>query len=157
MLDREIKIDGVAFENIPEELLNNIVYALEEGSKILCTATYGQSFAPFTAIVAGENVLLKAHAEDDADECFKKAQKRVKKTKDARSYAFCYDGFVETEEGEQDAIIAEGAIVGMNTGFAISMPYVKFGSELDGSVRYEFDKGMVFLGEAPNFFISDKS
>ena len=152
MQDRDIRIDNVDFEDIPTDLLNNIVYALEEGQKILTSATYGQSFAPFTAIVAGNNVLLEAHSSDDADESFKKARKKVRKTKDAKSYAFCYDGFIESETGEQDAIISEGGLAKNKKGFAISMPYTKSGSEADGSVRYSFDSGMVFLGEAPNFF-----
>ena len=152
MQDRDIRIDEVEFEDIPEELLNNIVYALEEGKKILESATHGQSFAPFTAIVDGKNVLLEAHTSEDADGSFKKAQKKVKKTKDAKSYAFCYDGFVETEDGEQDAIISEGGLAGETKGFAISMPYTKNGSDAGGTVKYSFDAGMVFLGEAPNFF-----
>ena len=153
MQERDIKIDNVEFEDIPEELLNNIVYALEEGKKILQSATHGQSFAPFTAIVDGKNVLLEAHSSEDADGSFKKARKKVRKTEKAKSYAFCYDGFVETEDGEQDAIISEGGLAGETIGFAISMPYTKSGSDADGSVKYSFESGMVFLGEAPNFFV----
>ena len=152
MQDREINIENVEFEDVPEELLNNIVYALEEGQKILESATHGQSFAPFTAIVDGKNVLLEAHTSEDSDGSFKKAKKKVRKTEGAKSYAFCYDGFVETEDGEQDAIISEGGLRGDVRGFAISMPYVKSGSDAEGTVKYSFKKGMVFLGEAPNFF-----
>ena len=152
MQDRDIKIDDVEFSDVPEELLNNIVYALEEGKKILMSATHGQSFAPFTAIVDGKNVLLEAHTSEDADGSFKKASKKVRKTKEAKSYAFCYDGFVETEDGEQDAIISEGGLAGEEKGFAISVPYVKSGSDAEGTVEYNFEAGMVFLGEAPNFF-----
>lgn len=152
MQDRDIKIDNVELADVPEDLLNNIVYALEEGGKILETATHGQSFAPFTAIVVGEEVFLESFDSEDADVAFKKAQKKVKKKKGAISYAFCYDGFVETEEGERDAVIAEGAKPDSECGFAIAMPYEMKGNAEKGKAKFEFNDGKIFLGEAPNFF-----
>ncbi len=152
MQDRDIKIDNVALSDVPEDLLNNIVYALEEGKKILETATHGQSFAPFTAIVVGEEVYLESYDSEDADVAFEKAHKKVKKKKGAISYAFCYDGFVETEDGERDAVIAEGAKPDSECGFAIAMPYEMKGKAEKGKAKFEFNDGSVFLGEAPNFF-----
>ena len=162
MQDRDIKIENVELADVPEDLLNNIVYALEEGKKILETATHGQSFAPFTAIVVGDEVYLESYAPKDthesldmseyADVTFEKAQKKVKKKKGAISYAFCYDGFIETEDGEKDAIVAEGAKPKGETGFAIAMPYVMKGNAKKGKTKYEFNDGKIFLGEAPNFF-----
>ncbi len=152
MQDRDIKLGDVEFEDIPENLTNNIVYALGEGKKILETAVHGEGFAPFTAIVAGDQVLMEAYVADDADDAFNAAVDKVKSTEGAVSYAFCYDGFVETEAGERDVVICEGALPGEETGFAIALPYRTSGDPDKGELAFNFDKELIFLGEAPNFF-----
>lgn len=152
MQDRDIKLGDVEYEDIPENLTNNLVYALEEGKKILETAVHGESFAPFTAIVVGDEVLMEAHIAENADEAFDRAFDKVRSTENAISYAFCYDGFVETDNGEKDVVICEGALPGEKTGFAIALPYKATGDAEKGQLSFDFENELIFLGEAPNFF-----
>lgn len=152
MEDREIDVNITEVPEIGDELLDNLVYALEEGKKIMLTAVHGESFAPFTAIVQGENVLMEAHIADDADVAFDAARAKVKAAQDAKSYAFCYDGFVETEQGDFDAIISEGGLAGTTEGHAIGLLYKTSGNADAGELKFEFVGDVVYLGSAPNFF-----
>lgn len=152
MEEREIDVQITEVPEIGEELIDNLVYALEEGKKIMLTAVHGESFAPFTAIVQGENVLMEAHIADDADAAFDAAIAKVKSTEGAKSYAFCYDGFVETDEGDFDCIISEGGLSGTQEGHAIGLMYKTSGDADAGELEFEFIGDIVYLGSAPNFF-----
>ena len=37
--------------------------------------------------------------------------------------AFCYDGYIETDDGVKDALIAEGGVPGADEGYAIAYLY----------------------------------
>lgn len=151
MLDREVNIDGADESQIPEELMENLVYALEEGKKVLESATHGESFAPFTAIVVDDKVYMQPYPQETADESFDLAEKCVADTENLKTYAFCYDGFIETDTGKKDAIIAEGGVSGSEVGHAIALIYEQSCDEETEITTYAFPNDTFYLGFAPNF------
>ena len=129
-----------------DELLNAVlVAALEEAKKKLQA---GQDLIPFTALAKGDKLLLETHPAEDVEQCFESAEKLVSSSKDVDAYAFCYDGFVETEEGDQDVIIAEGGLPGAEEGHALGYFYTLPEDE-DGNI--EIESVPVYIGPAPNF------
>lgn len=151
MLEREVKIEGVDVSDIEDELVENLIYAIEEGKKVLLSATKGESFAPFSAIVIDDKVYLQPYPQETPEESFDLAEKTVRESCDLKTYAFCYDGFIETEEGKRDAIIAEGGLGGSKVGHAIALIYEQNCASDDEDVTYEFPGNIFYLGLAPNF------
>lgn len=151
MEDRIIESDITEVPAIPEDLMENLVYALEEGKKILVAASHGESFAPFTATVALDKVFIESYACDDPEESFEMARTRIENSKGMVSYALCYDGFVDSENSDYDAIIAEGGMPGSEEGYAIAQIYKSSGDPEKGDVSYEFRGEAIYLGPSPNF------
>ena len=95
-----------------------------------------KELVPFTALAVGDTLFIETHPADDVDECFKMAQHTVQNARGAQAYAFCYDGYVDTDEGELDAIIAEGGIPGEMSGHAVAYLYtVKENSGSEGGAE----------------------
>ena len=69
----------------------------------------------------------------------------------AEAYALCYDGYIETDDGTVDAVIAEGGIPGADTGYAICYIY-----EMGDGDSVTFEEEPAYVGEAPNFMIALK-
>ena len=67
----------------------------------------------------------------------------------AAAYALCYDGYIETDDGVKDAIIAEGGVPGEDEGYAVSYLY-----ETDDEGNLTFEEEPAYVGEAPNFMIA---
>jgi hypothetical protein len=65
----------------------------------------------------------------------------VEGARGATAYAFCYDGYLDTEEGMKDCIIAEGGLPGASEAYAFGYIY-----DEDG-----INKDIVYIGPAPNF------
>lgn len=150
MIDRQIKnCDDLS--QIDDLLAENLAYALSQGKEILEEAKHGESFAPFTAIVLRDKVFLDPFSFEDAEASFEAASKLVSRAKGATSYAFCYDGFIETDEGCKDAIIVEGGLPSQEVGHAIAQIYEQSGDCEKGEVAYEFLENVAYLGESPNF------
>lgn len=155
MIDRVVDVNITEFPEISEELRYNLQVALSEGMRVLTEAKNDESFAPFTAIVVGDEILFNPYSADDAEDAFAEAIATVKNTENAKSYAFCYDGFIETEEGTKDAVIAEGGLANVEEGHAIAQLYTKSGDADSGTVDYEFMNKCGYLGAAPNFFAEE--
>ena len=64
----------------------------------------------------------------------------------ARAYAFCYDGYLELDDGDADALIAEGGLPGASEGYAVGLMY---NVNADGSI--DFEDEVYYIGPAPNF------
>ena len=145
MADRVVEDADVEVPEIPELLENAIVFALEEAREKL---ENGEDLVPFTALVVKDNLFIETHPGETAEECFNMARHTVQHAAGAGAYVLCYDGYVETDDGDVDAIIAEGGVPGEDYGYAAGILYEE---GADGAL--EFDEEISYIGKAPNFMI----
>lgn len=108
-----------------------------------------EQLVPFTALAVGETLFIETHPADDSDACFRMARHTVQNARGALAYAFCYDGYVETDDGQLDAIIAEGGMPGDPAGHAVGFLYTVEGEGEELEFRTEDQPS--YIGEAPNF------
>lgn len=147
MADREV---GRAVDEAPEidETLEAVLLAaLNEAKKKLLA---GDEVVPFTALAVGETLFIETHPGETVEYCFKEAERTVSHAVGASAYAFCYDGYVETDEGTRDILIAEGGVPGEPEGYAVGYLYTIPESE-DGECEVEDEP--VYIGPAPNFMM----
>lgn len=147
MDDRVIESSETEVPEIPEILEKVMLFVLEEAKEKM---NQEAEVVPFTALVVKENLFMETHPGDSADECFQSAKHTVEGARGADAYAFCYDGYVETDAGTKDALIAEGGVPGEDTGMAIGFLY----SLVDE--KPVFEEEAAYIGEAPNFMASLK-
>jgi hypothetical protein len=100
-----------------------------------------EDIIPFTGLAVKENLFIETHPADSAEECFALARREVQGARGATAYAFCYDGYIETDEGVKDCIIAEGGLPGAEEAYAFGYIYDDEG----------INKEIVYIGPAPNF------
>lgn len=143
MADRVVENSSADVPEIPELLEQVILYALDEGKEKL---SQGAELVPFTALAVKENLFIETHPGESAEACFAAAEHTVRGARGAGAYALCYDGYVETDDGTKDAVIAEGGIPGEHDGFAVAYLYTD-----DGEGNLTFEEEPAFIGEAPNF------
>lgn len=143
MTDREVCTHATSVPQMPELLERVLLYALDEGKQRLMA---GEDIVPFTTLVVRDSVFLETHPGESAEECFNLAQHTVEGARGANAYALCYDGFIETDAGTKDAVIAEGGMPGAPEGYAIGCLYTQ--EEGEAPV---FDTSPSYIGEAPNF------
>ena len=92
-----------------ESTLAAVDEAFDEAEQKL---TQGGTLDPFTVLVTDEGYELDDHPGETPEECFASAGKLVKES-GASAYAFCYDGYVELDDGtERNALICEAADAG---------------------------------------------
>ena len=143
MTDRVIENGEVEVPEIPETLEKVLLFALDEAKQKMLQ---GADVIPFTALVVKDNLFIETHPGDDSQECFAAAKHTVEGARGAEAYALCYDGYIETDGGELDALIAEGGIPGEEAGYAICYLY-----EMDEEGKVAFEDEPAYVGEAPNF------
>lgn len=143
MADRTVESSDVEVPEIPEILEKVLLCSLEEAKEKLAG---GADIIPFTSLVVKENLFIENHPADSAEECFALARHTVEHARGALAYSFCYDGYVEVDEGSRDAVIAEGGIPGEETGYAVGYLY-----EMDEDGKVTFEEEPAYIGEAPNF------
>ncbi|MBQ9067788.1 MAG: hypothetical protein IJ131_01830 [Eggerthellaceae bacterium] len=146
MADRtidEMPTNVPEFEGILEAVL---LQALDVGREKMES---GEELVPFTALAIGDKLVIETHPGDDAEQCFAAAQHTVQNVRGAAAYAFCYDGYVETNTGELDAIIAEGGVPGAMEGHAIGCLYTTEGE--GDNFKVKMDERPLYIGTAPNF------
>lgn len=144
--DRNIENASTEVPEIPDELERVLVFALDEAKEKI---EGGEDVIPFTTLVVKDNLFIESHPGDSAEECFEAAEKNVRGARGADCYAFCYDGYIETDDGVKDALIAEGGVPGEDTGYAVSYLY-----EMDEEGNVTFEEEPAYVGEAPNFMIA---
>lgn len=142
MTDRVDDVMELEVPEIPEDLEKIMVMALEEGRAKM---EAGELLVPFTAVVVKESLFIESHPGDDADECFEAAIRNLEAAKGASAYAFCYDGFVDGDEGEIDCIIAEGGLPGQEESFVIG--YVYEADEDDNLVSLDDEPVFIDMGD----------
>ena len=140
MADRNIENASTEVPEIPDELERVLVFALDEAKEKI---EGGEDVIPFTTLVVKDNLFIESHPGDSAEECFEAAEKNVRGARGADCYAFCYDGYIETDDGVKDALIAEGGVPGAEEGYAIAYLY-----EVDDEGTYTFESEAADLAEA---------
>ena len=146
MADRMVESSDVEVPEIPETLEKVLLFTLDEAKGKMES---GEDVVPFTALVVKENLFMESHPGESADECFNFARHTVEHARGAEAYALCYDGYIEVDDGEKDALIAEGGVPGGDHGYAVGYLY-EVGE--DGAVTFEAEPA--YIGEAPNFMIA---
>lgn len=144
MADRNVESDTIGVPKLDETLEILLLQVIEEAQQRM---EGGEDVVPFTALLVGDSVFEETH-NGTTDECFASAQKTVEGAEGARAYAFCYDGYIETDDGDKDAIIAEGGIPGEKDGVAVGLLYDASGEETT------FEEEVCYIAEAPNFLAS---
>lgn len=142
MADRVIENNETEVPEIPEILEKVMLFALDEAREKM---TQGNEIVPFTTLVIKENLFIESHPGETAEDCFNEARRTVEGARGAQAYAFCYDGYIDTDAGVQDAIIAEGGLPGEDEGMAIGLLYKTIGETIVP------EEEPAYIGSAPNF------
>lgn len=135
-----------AVENVPEipELVERVLLtALDEGKQKMLQAG---EVCPFTMLVVKDNLFIETHPGEGPEQCFAAARHTVEGARGGDAYAFCYDGYVETDDGNKDVLIAEGGLPGERIAYAVGYVY-----EYDADGKPVFEEDAAYIGEAPNF------
>ena len=134
MADRNVESDELGVPQIDETLEILLLQAIEEAQDRM---EAGSEVVPFTALLNGETVTEDTHT-GTTEECFESARKTVEAATGARAYVLCYDGYIDTDAGRKDAIIAEGGTADGGKGVAVCLMYeegndvLTFDEEVDG-------------------------
>lgn len=135
--------------DIPESAQKIIGHALDKAKTQLESE---KMFAPFTAVLVKDQVLAEMHPGDTPQECINLARHAVEGMRGASAYAFCYDGYVDTNQGMKDAIVAEGGVPGSDEGYALAYMYTIDGTDENGSpTSISVDATPTYIGAAENF------
>ena len=95
MADRVVGNQDNEVPEIPEILEKVMLFSLDEAKQKL---TQSNEVVPFTALAVKENLFIESHPGDSSEECYNLAQHTVEGARGADAYAFCYDGYVETDD-----------------------------------------------------------
>lgn len=108
----------------------------------------GEEFVPFTVVVEGEQLFEETYPLDDVVSCRANVEANVKSSSTfSTHYAFCYDGFLMTDDGQLDAIIVECAERDMEQAYVIGLLYRQ---EEDGA--YTFEDMPAYLDKVETFY-----
>ena len=129
-----------------ETLETILAYAIDEARQKLVELG---SFEPFTIVAEGDNLYVESHP-GDIDQVRTNAIDTIKTASSfAQYYAFCYDGYIDTDAGTLDAIIVECAERDQETAFAIAQIYTVEDAD-DGTLVFEDE--LAYVGEAEMYF-----
>ena len=145
-MSEEGKIEDAAYEQgqeIPEVLLKVLLYCIEDAKKRLGP---GEDLVPFTALAVKETLFSEDQEASSPEECYEKAMRTVSNARGATAYGFCYDGYINTDAGYVDALIAEGGLPGDEHGYAIGLIY-----SFDTHKNREYSDTANFVGIVDNF------
>lgn len=149
MADRVVESSDDQVPEIPEVLEKVLLFSLDEAKEKLMQSN---EVVPFTSLVVKDNLFIESHPGETVDACFAAAQHTVQHAQGAQAYSFCYDGYVEIDEGAKDALVAEGGVPGADQGFAVGYLYEQ---NEDGTITFEEEPA--YIGHAPNFMIALKA
>lgn len=131
---------------IPLLLENVLRYSLNQARDRMLE---GEQIEPFTALAVGDTLFFEVQEGATPEDCFAAARATVSGAKGARTYGFCYDGFVDTDMGRTDALIAQGGMPGEPYGHAIGLTY-KIGE--DGKPKFRNEP--IYVGPCQNYMLS---
>ena len=119
--------------DLPQDVLDAVDYSFREAQEYL---TSGAGLAPFTVTLVDDGMEVADHSADTADDVYRSV--RALLTQDMPSgYTLCYDGYVETDDGQMDAIVVEAAARGDAMAYTLAMLYTVD----DGAYIFEPDYG----------------
>lgn len=129
-----------------DDILERITfYCLDEAQTKL---EAGDELTPFTVIVDGDQMFEENFPGDDVVSCRHAAESNVKSSSAVSThYAFCYDGFLMTDDGQLDAIIVECATTEMERAYVIARLYYR--QEGDTLV---FDETPAYVDDVDTFY-----
>ena len=139
MAERMVDPEATAPEEDIDDVLKTVIRAVLDEAAGRMEA--GEEVVPFTGLAVKENLCIETHPGDDVEECFLAARREVEGARGATAYAFCYDGYIETEDGMRDALIAEGGLPGEEQAYAFGYLYDDKG----------INREITYIGPAPNF------
>ena len=128
---------------LPGVLEHILRYCLKDAQE---TLQAGNEVVPFSAMAAGQTLFCEQHSFDSPEACFADARHTVEHARGSQGYGFCYDGYVDTDEGRKDALIAQGGVPGDPQGYAIGLVYT-IGE--DGSFTFEDEP--IYVGSCENY------
>jgi len=133
--------------NSEEILARTILYALEEAAEKLRQSS---GFDPFTILIKGEELYIEEHPGETEEESCTSARRSVSSMGlICDAYVFCYDGFVELDEGQNDALIVEYA----NKEDEQAQINIRLYQVSDD--EYVFDESLYQVGEGQSYFDSN--
>lgn len=149
---------GVLVDRVPEipEPVEMVMgHSLDKGKAML---EEDKGITPFTAVLVKDKVLIEMHPGSTPQQCIAMARHAVEGMKGAVSYAFCYDGYIDTNQGTKDAIIAEGGAPGSSEGYMLAYLYEIEGVDEDGRPKsVKVNAKPVYVGKADNLMADLKN
>lgn len=131
---------------IPLLLENVLRYSLNNARDRMLA---GEQIEPFTALAVGDTLFFEVQDGATPEDRFAAARATVSGARGARTYGFCYDGFVDLETGRADALIAQGGMPGEPYGHAIGLIY-----KVDGEGNYKFHNEPIYVGPCQNYLLT---
>ena len=121
MSERVVESSVDEVPEMPEILEKVLLFSLDRAKTKM---EAGEDIIPFTSLAVKETLFMESHPAEDEQGCFNLARHTVEHARGAQAYSFCYDGYVETDDGTHDALIAEGGESGGHVGDASTMALV---------------------------------
>ena len=112
-------MDQVSLQ-VSDNTVKAMEYAFEEAKQRL--TSMHQSFDPFTVTVVDEGLEVNDHPAATPTSV-RESVKMLLAQDMPEGYALCYDGYVETDDGQQDAVIVEVADRGASDAFILALLY----------------------------------
>lgn len=140
-MSEELQEETLEVDDVLEKI---IFYCIDEAKAKI---DVGEDCTPFTVVVDGEQMFVESHPGDDVEACRNSALHTVKSSSTfASHYAFCYDGFLMTDNGQYDAVIVECAEANMEQAHVIALLYQENGEDV------QYEEQPVFVDSTESFF-----
>ena len=130
---------------IPGVLESVLRYCLKDARERM---EKGEQVAPFSALAVKDKLFMEEHNAETVAECFDSARKTVQNAKGADAYGFCYDGYIDLDDGRADCLIAEGGVPGAEYGHAIGLRY-----SYDADGKPVFTDEPIYVSKALNYML----
>lgn len=128
--------------DISERLSRAVDFAFKEAQEQLSS---GAGLAPFTVTVVDDGLEINDQSGNAVDDVYENV-KTLLAGDMPEAYALCYDGYVETDEGQRDAIVVEAADRGAARATALAMIYTNEDGE------YVFEANYGYAGSQPQLY-----
>ncbi|MDR0308593.1 MAG: hypothetical protein LBH87_01520 [Coriobacteriales bacterium] len=134
---------GELSEQDPAE--RSVFFAFDEASQKL---EEDGGFEPFVALLCGEELQVEELEGDDEDAIYAALKKTIfQMDVVSDAYVFCYDGYVDLDDGPHDAILLEWARNNDEQAQILAWLYQPHNDHID------FIEPLYSLGETDNFFL----